>query len=268
MSILHVLLRALETYLLADDQLLNVARFKDLLLGTADEYISRRVAEILGVQPSAEVVTYLRQCLTSRAASDARGEKVGVIGFVEQHVLERALGEHPRRELRCAVCGYHFLEEDTGSRTDFLRERGAVFARTREPGRLEDFLKPRAYTQLELDHIVPEEGFGWSDADNVQVTCQFCNRGRLIYRRSLEPLSTMIAGSLGAHPPKRSHRMPRQIAMVACLLESDGSCTICNASRANGELTVQLRDNRGGSRVWFLPWNLEAVCYQCRRPEN
>ena len=73
--------------------------------------------------------------------------------------------QHPRRELRCVVCGYHFLEEDAGSRVDFLRDCETVFAQTREPGRLEDLFKPRSYTQLELDHIVSEEGFGWSDPD-------------------------------------------------------------------------------------------------------
>lgn len=265
LAVLHVLLRAFETYILADDKLLNIARFKDLFLGTADDLISQRLSEMFHITPTREVVAYLRHCLTSRAASDPSGEKRDIVVPVGQRVLQDAVEQHPRRELRCVVCGYHFLEEDAGSRVDFLRDCETVFAQTREPGRLEDLFKPRSYTQLELDHIVPEEGFGWSDPDNLQVTCKFCNFGRMIFRRSLEPLSTMIAGSLGFHPPSRPHRPPRQIVIVARLLEGNGTCSVCGAHRTDTELTVQLRDPTVQSRVWFVPWNLETVCYRCRR---
>lgn len=266
LSVVQVLLRAFETFILADDKLLNIARYRDLLLGSADDLISKRVSELFGVTPTPEVVSYLRHCLTSRAACDSSGEKRDIVVPVAQRVLQDAIERHPRQELRCVVCGYQFLEEDVGSRLDFIRDRGAVLATTREPGRLEDILKPRSYTQLELDHIVPEEGFGWSDPDNLQITCKFCNFGRLIFRRPLEPLSTMIAGSLGFHPPSRPHRPARQVVIVACLLEGSGSCSICGTHRVDTELTVQLRDVDTQSRMWFVPWNLETVCYRCRRP--
>lgn len=265
LSVVQVLLRAFETFILADDKLLNISRYRDLLLGSADDLILRRVSELFNVTPTPELVSYLRHCLTSRAASDPSGDKRDIVVPVVQRVLQDAVEHHPRQELRCVVCGYHFLEEDVGSRLDFLRDCGAILARTREPGRLEDVLKPRSYTQLEIDHIVPEEGFGWSDPDNLQITCKFCNFGRLIFRRSLEPLSTMIAGSLGFHPPSRPHRPTRQVVIVACLLQGSGNCSVCGTDRVDTELTVQLRDTDVESRVWFVPWNLETVCYRCRR---
>ena len=267
LSILQILLRALETHVLADEELLNVARFRDLLLGQSETRIAERLRALFGVQPSAELVTYLRKCLTSEAATSATGEKNRVLAVNERAVLEVAIRQHPRGEVRCAVCGYHFVASDLGaSRTELIREFGGELARSPDPGRLEDTLKPREFSQLEIDHIVPEEGFGWSDPSNLQIACKYCNRGRLIFRRALEPLSTMVAGSLGLYPPTRVHRLPRQVIVVACLLCGEGTCSTCGSSRANAELTAQLRTPDGENRLWFVPWNLESVCYRCKRP--
>ena len=262
-AVVQVLLRALETYILADNELLNLSRYRELLLGQADAHIERRVRELFGITPPLALTLYLKRCLTSDAASSMTGKKESLPKFVQQLVLKRSVESHPRKELRCVVCGYHFLTSDVGSRLDDLRDLGAVFASSPDPGRLEDELKPRQFSQLELDHIVPEEGFGWGEADNLQMTCKFCNGGRLIFRRALEPLSTMIAASLGVHPPSRQHRLPRQIIAVAKLLESDGQCSSCGVGRQDAELTVQLRDRSEASRYWFVPWNLQVTCYRC-----
>jgi ribosomal protein S27E len=262
-AVLQVLLRALETYILADHDLLNLSRYRDLLLGQEDEHIRRRLKELFQIDPPTELVLYLRRCLTGRAACNVSGQKKQVTEFVERIVLDRAVNGHPRREVRCAICGYHFLIADVGSRIEYLNSLGAAFADLPDPGRLEDELKPPEYSRLELDHIVPEEGFGWSDADNLQVTCQFCNTGRLIFRRAFEPLSTMIAGALGLYPPSRPHRMTRQVIAVATLLESKGLCFRCGTPRVDAELTVELRNSEPASRLWFVPWNLNVTCYRC-----
>jgi 5-methylcytosine-specific restriction endonuclease McrA len=267
LAILQVLLRALETHVLADDELLNVARFRDLLLGQADSRIDKRVEDLFGIRPSTDLVTYLRRCLTSAAATSTSGEKSRIGSVDERGVFEYAISRNPRSEVRCTICGYHFVQGDLGTaRSELIRELGGELARSPEPGRIEDELKPRIYSQLEIDHIVPEEGFGWSDTTNLQLACSYCNRGRLIFRRALEPLSTMVAGSLGTHPPSRLHRMPRQVIVVACLLCGDGRCSVCAKSRIDTELTVQLRSPGVQARMWFVPWNLETVCYRCKRP--
>jgi 5-methylcytosine-specific restriction endonuclease McrA len=262
-AVVQVLLRALETYILADDELLNLSRYRELLLGQEDAHIERRVKELLGVAPPVQLTMYLKRCLTSGPASSSTGQKATVPIFVQQTVLKQSVESHPRRELRCVVCGYHFLASDVGLKLDRLRDLGAIFSTSPEPGRLEDELKPRDLTQLELDHIVPEYGFGWSDADNLQACCMFCNGGRLIFRRALEPLSTMIAASLGIHPPSRRHGRARQVIVVAKLLHSMGRCSFCGTTRQDAELTVQLKDPSVPSRYWFVPWNLEITCYRC-----
>jgi hypothetical protein len=269
-AFVHVLLRALETFILADHELLNLARYHQLFLGRESEYISDRVGKLLGAKPPDEFVSYLQRCLTSFAATN--GGKAGLSSFLDKLVLQNAIGQHPRREIRCAICGYHFRASDVGSRLDIIEELDAVLAETIEPRRLEDELKPAIpirgntpYTLLELDHVVPEEGFGWTEADNIQIACRFCNGGRLIFRRGLEPVSTMVAGSLGAHPPSRTHRMTRQVIIVSKLVTANGVCAFCGKSRQDVELTVQLRDEHVASRMWFVPWNLEVTCYECQR---
>ena len=184
MSILHILLRALETHVLADEELLNVARFRDLLLGQADTIVARRLEALFGFQPSPDLVAYLRRCLTSEAATSTTGEKGRVLAVNERSVFESAISQHPRAEVRCSICGYHFIAGDVGaSRSELINELGGELARSRDPGRLEDQLKPRDLSQLEIDHIVPEEGFGWSNPSNLQIACKYCKRGRLIFRR-------------------------------------------------------------------------------------
>ncbi len=264
-AIVHVLLRLLETYILADDQLLNVARYRELLLGQEDQHIEKRLKALFNVTPPPELVSYVRQCLTGNAALSTTGAKQQVTVPVENAVLQRAVQQHPRHELRCTICGFHFLEADAGSRLAALRNFGAVFASTPEPGRLDDELKPFTYRRLEIDHIVPEEGLGWSDADNLQAACQFCNGGRLIFRRAFEPLSTMVAGALGLYPPSRPHRITRQVVAVARLLISNGTCTTCGISKQDAELTVQLLDQTLSSRLWYVPWNLDVTCYRCHK---
>ena len=225
--------------------------------------IRARVEEILGVSPPVTLVNHLRKCLTGHMARV--GQKATITHWQVNELFRHVAISHPRQELRCAVCGYHFQLSDLGAaRRELADEAGLLFAADFDPGRLNDDMKPQEYSRLEIDHIVPEEGLGWDSLDNLQITCQFCNFGRLIFRRPLEPVSTMMAGALSAFPPARTHRVTRQVIVVSALRNSGYRCSKCAVTNIERELTAQLRGEEETSRMWCVPWNLEVLCYRCR----
>jgi hypothetical protein len=261
-ALLHVLMRAVESYLLADHVVLEVARYPDVYLGRADAVIRERINGLLGIEPPTNLVSHLRKCLTGHMA---RVGKKAALSLRHVNALFREVASgHPRRELRCAICGYHFQRTDMGDdRRELADDIGLVFAEGFDPGRLNDDMKPHKFSRLEVDHVVPEEGLGWTDVDNLQIACQFCNTGRLIFRRSLEPLSTMMAGALSAFPPSRAHQITRQVIVVSALRVAGLKCTQCAAPAMDRELTAQLDSDGEPARMWCVPWNLRVTCYRC-----
>ncbi len=261
LAIVHVTLRLLESFLLTDKELLEIARFPDIYLGSAERVIAIRLQNLFGFEPPSTLVSYLRKCLQSPV--HGTGEKATITDSMFNSVLQRFRDEVSSSHLRCEVCGYHFRRNDVGeARAEMVRDLGLEFARTQNLRRTHDVYKPSDRCKLELDHVVPEEGFGWTSSENLQITCQFCNQGRLIFRRALEPLSTMAAGATSAFPESRPHRITRQVIAVASLAYSNGNCTLCENNKSNSELTVRLKTDKA-SALWFSPWNLEVVCYGC-----
>lgn len=264
-GIVLLLLRALETHLLADNELLAIARYPGRFLGAEDELITKRLHQLLGISPPKSAVTYFRKCLTGHSAQ--HGSKAPISLPTVERVFERAVAENGEKELRCEVCGYHFRRIDMGKdRQELVDDLGIALSKALHPKRRDDELKPthkQKMTELQIDHLVPEEGFGWTDPDNLQVTCGFCNSGRLIFRRSYEPVSTMIAGSLSILPEGKEHRFLRQVIIVSQFLEKAGKCEVCDQTISGEELTVRLKRKSSGSEKWFVPWNLEVVCYSC-----
>lgn len=259
---MQVLLRTVETFLLADHAMLDIARYPEIYLGTADQVIHSRIVELLGVTPPVALVNHIRKCLTGHMARV--GQKAAITDHQVAEVFRRVGTKHPRKELRCSICGYHFQTKDVGqSRRELAEDAGLVFATDFDPGRINDDMKPQEFSRLEIDHVVPEEGLGWHGVDNFQVACQYCNNGRLIFRRGLEPISTMMAGALSAFPSTRSHRITRQVIVVSALRTSGFRCSLCSASTEDRELTAQLRNEAEPSRMWCVPWNLEVSCYRC-----
>ena len=264
-GVVLLLLRALETRLLADNELLAIARYPGRFLGGEDELITSRLQYLLGIAPPKSAVAYFRKCLTGHSAQ--HGQKASISLPIVERVFERAVAANRKKELRCEVCGYHFRKIDMGKdRQDLVDDLGITLSRALHPKRRDDELKPThkpKLTELQIDHLVPEEGFGWTDPDNLQVTCGFCNGGRLIFRRSYEPVSTMIAGSLSILPEGKEHRFLRQVIIVSQLLEKAGMCEMCGQEVSSEELTVRLKLKSSSSEKWFVPWNLEVVCYSC-----
>jgi 5-methylcytosine-specific restriction endonuclease McrA len=262
LAVFHVLMRALETALLADNELLHVARFREMLLGRADAHIRKRVQALVGTDPPTTLVSYLRKCLTGDAAQ--KGEKCPLSLDLAATLFRKVSEVHPRRELRCEVCGYHFRPVDLGP--DRLAEARAAELRLAEqldPGRIGDEFKPQDDTGLEIDHVVPEAGLGWTMPDNLRITCCFCNQGRQFYRRSLEAMSLFVAGSHCCFPEGRSPSSLRRAIAVASFQASGGACQQCHATIANQELTIRQQDAGHQMRHWFVPWNTKVLCYRC-----
>ena len=233
---LQIALRAVEAMILADPEMRQLALYWDANVGVSEELIRSRVEEITGAAPPEVLVTYLRNCIRSAPSRTGSSQKPGL--DLERRVIERAIGSHPAGQLRCEVCGYHFREQDMNAgRLQVAMDGGGVLSTYIHPKRLSDSLKVwrvatrrggfRSLTTLSIDHVVPQSGFGWTGADNLGVLCMFCNTGKMIYRRPLEPLSVVLAGALELCPESKPHSIQRQIAVVALILSGKQECCRC-----------------------------------------
>lgn len=275
-AIRELLLRLLETSLLHDRSLQTLMRRWNALSGQAHDIVRDRLRELCTVAtPPEEVVDYLVKLLGGTAAR--LGRRTSDYGQYLPSIFEQAAACHPRAELRCTSCGYHFRAEDLGAeRRNLAKAAGLMFSREWRPERKEnrDPWKPlftpgrdsrkTFYTQLTIDHIVPEEGLGSSEPDNLAVMCNFCNAGKMAYRRPLEPLSLFAAGGVSDFPPGREMNRLMHVIVVSSFSLYGGRCTVCGAQGGDGELTVR-PSKRGGHEALagLAPWNLSSLCYDC-----
>lgn len=195
--------------------------------------------------------------------------------FAFSRVLDRLnTGGNP---LLCSVCGYRFRLKDIGKeRLKVVQEKGFSLERNLFPGRANDPFKPlirgssnQSTTVLTLDHLVPEELFGWSEEENLAVVCGFCNFGKLASRRPLESLTTFAVGALSEIPRGREFTFLKQQIIVAALRSHGGLCYNCRRIKEEVELTVRpvTRDSDGALQG-FAPWNLRSICYICLNDEQ
>jgi 5-methylcytosine-specific restriction endonuclease McrA len=268
-ALLEVVLRSIETYLLTDKELLKISEYWDSVYPRADELIEDRIRKLTGVQPSDELVKYCRNCLGSYAARAGRtgGSYDTVPNFIR--LLEDIKEKWDTVEVRCRICGFHFREQDISPwKKDLIDERHFVLAKYLHPKRQTDtikstIVKQTPLTRLEIDHIVPREGLGWDSVDNLRITCRFCNNGKLAFRRALEPLSTVIAGAFCCFPDGREHTILRQVSAVSAIQSAGGKCSSCSRDIRDRELTVIPQNIDDESRMWFVPWNVQVLCYEC-----
>jgi hypothetical protein len=87
--------------------------------------------------------------------------------------------------LLCLDCGYHFAAEEFGKgRLQMAKDLGYKLGLQKLARRLRDPWKPSSMSWLTVDHVIPEAGPGPTAADNLRITCQFCNGEKRIYRRA------------------------------------------------------------------------------------
>lgn len=271
-TLLEIVIRALETRILADNVLLNLARFWPAYAGQADTIIEERIGVLFGAAAPPALVDYVKKCV--RRNSDFATSKSTIPHDILERLVERVAKDPANNnQLRCSTCGYHFRPDDMGDdRRELVADAGIELATSLMPGRNTDPYKPIAtfgiknpisLLQLGVDHVTPEAGLGWTDVENLRFACAFCNNGKSIYRRARESFGTSVASSLMLLADKTRHTMLKQQTVVATLAGSQGACIACNASRTTTELTVRPKNAPVVEREWFVPWSLRVVCYVC-----
>ena len=270
-SLAEIVVRALETRILADEKLLNLARYWQALVGKADEIIAERLGELFGVPPPQALIDYVKKCVRAGGVLSATKANISLPLF--ERLAERTAKDPTNNnQLRCETCGYHFRSEDMGrDRLELVRDAGLELATSLMPGRNSDtfkpieivgFKQPISLLKLEVDHVTPEAGLGWTDVDNLRFGCTFCNNGKGVYRRPREGLGSSVASSLMLLADASRHTRLKQQTVASTLAASD-KCAVCLVSRRSAELTVRPKQTPVAEREWFVPWALRVVCYPC-----
>ena len=265
----ETLLRLGETHILSHPRIARLIDIWGGIVGVARERIESHLADMLGAPPDPELVTHVFRCLSGSAAQ--RGRQSGNHAYYLDDILRRLGDGKSGRALRCECCGYHFRTKDLSQdRVRAVLDAGLSFERSLFPGRANDPYKPiqrggnDSLTRLSIDHIVPEETLGWSEADNLEVLCAFCNFGKLAYRRPLEAISSFAVGALAEVPRNRSWSTLKHQIVVAALRAQGGECSHCRLTRQVAELTVRpIQRSSDGVMHGFAPWNLRTLCYSC-----
>jgi hypothetical protein len=276
-----LLLRLVEVGLLHDAQILKIGNFWTALGDAAKPRLKKRLEEILGCEESSlppTLIEYISKVLQGSALQ--RGRREVDYNDYFRDVLEKHLEEKESRELRCKICGYHFMEADLGhERRRIAYDLDVIFALNVHPLRDAnmDMWKPlridkgdgdstRFLTKLTLDHIVPEEGFGWSEPDNLEIVCQLCNQGKMIYRHPLEAISLFAASGVSDYPENRGWSQLKQSTVAFTFELYDRRCWSCDRNSLFSELTVRRRVLSKGKSTKseaFAPWNMVCLCYHC-----
>lgn len=275
-ALAEVICRIIEIGLIRDPTLELLVHRWTSLSAQAPDLIRKRIVELTGVEAPTRTIQHLVSILGGSAAQ--RGRRVVSYEAYLPDIFARHAQRHPRKELRCACCGYHFTKADLNPNRQLHAENEQlVLATSTIAVRTSDVWKPisiqipsggkitlRSVTGLTIDHIVPEEGLGWAGADNLEILCNFCNAGKLSYRWALEPISLFGAGGLADYPTGRPLNKLAQTTIVSALRYSGGKCARCATSIDDTELTVRPRDDHGShSPRGLTPWNLRVLCYQC-----
>ena len=282
-SINSTLLRLLESSLLHDQKIQRIGSLWDSLGERADLELRSRISELLSVKTEdipLNLIAYLSKLLSGSAFQKGRRE-INYSDFFDT-LVDANIRSNKYKRLHCVACGYHFREADLGEeRRAIAKDCRAVFATRTEPLRVNntDKWKPQYIvretkfetkkeylTSLTIDHNVPEEGLGWSDSDNLQITCKLCNNGKMAYRRPLEALSLFAAGGLADYPLDRPWNTFKQCIVSFTFEFFERKCSICRSPAKLRELTVRPRkhtDETSEVSTSFAPWNFSSICYDC-----
>lgn len=253
-AITAVVARLIEARLLGDEVLRQVARLPQVYVGRARDIVETRVRH-LGLDGCVDGadVRYLARLLTAGGPGSTYDTSVGA-DLVS--ALFRQVSTSGAVELRCGVCGYHFRRDDLSiERLELAQQFEFEFAEVVDPRRAQDRLKPAFETGLHIDHVVPRVGWGPTQVANLAVLCEFCNTGKLAFRRGLENVSGFGAGGAPALDALPTLWSIRQTVVGALMTRR--SCEDCGRGPTEVELTASRL------REWFVPWTLEVRCYDC-----
>jgi len=271
-SLFAVVLRALETRLLADPGVRRLLPYWEALAGSRKERIAAHFKTEYGIRIPPETLSHIVK-LTGGARS-LKGVRSRVQTTTIRSVLRSAMRENGFGEVRCHHCGYHFSKDDFGSYGDSLPDAEICYSDGPTQARTLDLFKPlrrpgragredESLTRLELDHLIPVLAFGSSDAGNLVASCRLCNAAKSIFRLPFEALPFALAVSLGHLPEEGATPWISVRMAVFCVILSQGQCSECGVSRESRELTF-LIGREGRDLSLTAPWGGQVLCYPCR----
>jgi len=249
----------------------DIASCWDRYLGRHEEVLRDRLLRVNVPDPSEELVRFVLACLSSYNARFNKRDEIS--SYTEIAVFEAYAAK--ATELRYQCCAYQFRAADLSSRRlSLCDDFGLRLASSWQCRREVDDLKPlstpgtkdKHYLKLELDHVVPQAALGWSTSDNIRILCRFCNSGKDCFSSALEPLSVIAANALAVSYgdiPKVGRTIT---TTVAALRWYGPNCSKCGA-QGEKEVTVEF-DATKGDALWFVPWRLRVVCYDCWNPPS
>lgn len=247
--------RVLLGRLITDDEFAIIRRYPSMYLAESAERIEGRLCQLdVDEQSRTELVPKLKTLLV-RSQSKQVGLAQVSPGAIQ--ALFARIAATGVEQLRCNSCGYHFRVHDMGSvRRQMAENAGLEMSRSTSPnGRQSDPIKRPIFTGLEIDHVIPRVGWGPSDASNLQVLCQLCNQGKLVFQSGFEAISLVAAGSYSLD--FSIGYLPNRTIFYASMLLNDRTCSSCGRRFCEVELTVRPRS------LWFTPWTVDLVCYDC-----
>jgi hypothetical protein len=246
--------RALIGRLATDPEFLVIRQFPNIYAGETVARIEARLTE-LGVDydGSKQLVWQLRQILVR---GEGFGGRIAPIGdSVVRSVCSR-LANSGVDMLRCKCCGYHFRPSDMSDpRRKIVAECGIQLSQSMRQERIADPVKTMNYTRLHIDHVIPRAAWGPTDASNLQVLCELCNYGKLIFQNGRESISTVLAAAYSLY--QSSNYSPNRTIFYSCLALNGSRCSSCASTSDDSELTVQPMSE------WYTPWTVRISCYDC-----
>ncbi|WP_156720813.1 HNH endonuclease [Mycobacterium sp. Root135] len=253
-SISSLIDRAIIGQLATDASFMPIRDFPAIYAGESLRRIDARLLEMgvdaetrLRLAPQVKRILVRGQALGSRYApvSDA----------VLRSVFAR-FAEEGRNHLRCTACGYHFTSTDMSeSRRKIVDECGLALSQRMRMERAADPIKTSWFTGMHIDHVVPRAGWGSTDSVNLQVLCELCNQGKLIFHNGWEALSVLLAGAYSLY--FSCGYRPNRTIFYACMVVNESRCKRCERGAVETELTVR------PASEWFTPWTADVICYGC-----
>ena len=265
-----VVSRSATSMLLGDSGMVAIAKNWTLYDGQQTGVITKRLNELGFCSPSKRLVKYVERALGCyRYLHLNRDKKRPAISDSEYDRLFKNIFNHSyTKQLRCAICGYHFTESDVSNRMQsFISDNDLKLASIVDERRQGYLHKPVSFkgkdsffTAMEIDHIIPVSGLGWGNSDNLQVLCCFCNRGKgnhLFPHEGFSFFSTNFTDIAYEYPPNWENEFIGFARLFVSVIWSSSGVSNRGACIDEVELTVRLKDpNKSVSA-----WNLDVVSY-------